>query len=131
MTGTGDCYQLRTVPGSSGRVLVPTAGSPTAAADASAVVTHAAAAFGIHAACSDSHWGPTATTFTPYWSACYHYDNSSSTAQWASESGTASSSVCFSHSTGVPVVILTSGSPVVHTISYGLHTGPVTLAICA
>ena len=103
-----------------------TAGPPAAAA-----VTHAAVAFGIHAACSDSHWGPTAIAFILDWLACYHYDDSGSTAQWASESGTASSSVCFSPSTGVPVVILASGSPVVHTTSDGLHTGSVTLAICA
>ena len=51
-----------------------------AAADASAVVTHATTAFGIHAACSDSHWGPTATAFAPDWSTYYHYDDSSSIA---------------------------------------------------
>ena len=108
------------------------AGPPAAAvADAPAAVTHAVAAFGIHAACSDSHWGPTATTFAPDWLAYYHYDDSSSTAQWALESGIASSSVCFSHSTCVPVVILANGSPAVHTTSDGLDTGSVTLAICA
>ena len=132
MTGSGDRCQLCTVLGSSGQVPAVAAGPPAAAAvDASAAVTHAAAAFGIHAACSDSHWGPTAIVFAPDWSACYHYDDSSSTAQWASELGIASSSVCFSYSTGVLVVILASGSPTVHTISYGLHVGSVTLAICA
>ena len=132
LTGSGDRCQLCTVSGSSGRVPAIAAGPPAAAAaDASAAVTHAAATFGIHAACSESHWGPTATTFALDWLACYHYDDSSSTAQWASESGIASSSVCFSHSIGVPVVILTSGSPAVHTITDGLQTGSVILTICA
>ena len=108
------------------------AGPPIAvAADASVAVTQAAAAYGIHAACSDSSWGPTATAFTPDCSVCHHYDDSSSTTQWAPESGTASSSVCFTPSTGVSVVILASGSPAVHTTSDGLHTGTVILAICA
>ena len=101
-----------------------------AAADASAVVTHAAVAYGIYAACSINTWGLTAIAFTPACSACHHYDDSSSTTQWASELGTASSSICFSHSIGVPVVILVSDSPVVHTISDRLHIGSVTLAIC-
>ena len=118
MTGTGDSCQLRTVSGSSRRV-------PAAAAAPSApAVTYAAAAHGIHAACSDSHWGSTATS-------SYHFDDSSSTAQWAPESGTASSLVCFTYSSGVLVVVLTSGSPAVHSISHGLLTRAVTLAICA
>ena len=65
-TGTGDRCQLRTVPGSLGRVLEAAAASPAAAAaDASPADTHVAAAYGLYAACSDSTWGPTATAFAP------------------------------------------------------------------
>ena len=125
MTGSGDRCQLCTVSGSSGRVPATAAGPPAAAAaDASAAVTHAAAAYGIHAACSDSHWGSTTT-------ASYHFDDSSSTAQWAPELGTTSSSVCFTSCTGVPVVSFTRGSLAVHSTSDELHNGAVTLAICA
>ena len=131
MTGTGDHCQLCTVLGSSGRVPEAAAASPAAAVDASLADTHAAAAHGLYAACSDSTWGPTATAFALACSACHHYDDSSSTAQWASELGIASSSVCFTHSSGVPVVVLTSGSPAVHAFSDGLHTRAVILAFCA
>ena len=80
MTGTGDRCQLRTVLGSSGRVLAAAADPLAAAAtDASVVVTHAAAAHGIHVACSDSSCGPTTTAYALDWSAYYHYDNSNST----------------------------------------------------
>ena len=126
LLGTGDSCPLCTVPGSLGRVL-----EAAAAADAPAVDPIAAAAYGLHAACCDSTWGPTATAFALASSACYHFDDSSSTAQWAPESGTASSSVCFTSCTGVPVVSLTRGSPAVHSTSDGLHTGGVTLAIYA
>ena len=105
--------------------------SAAAAADASTAVTHVAAAYGIYAACSNSTWGSTVTAFNLACSACHHYDDSSSIAQWALELGTASSSICFTHSSGVPVVVLTSGSPAVHTISYGLLIGSVILAIRA
>ena len=132
MIGSGDCCQLCTVSGSLGQVSVTAAGPPAvAAANASAVVTYAAAAHGIHAACSDSHWGPIATAFAPAYTASYHFDDSSSIAHRASELGTASSSVCFTSSPGVPVVILAGGSPTVQSTSDGLHTGSVTLAICA
>jgi hypothetical protein len=132
-TGSGDRCKLCTVLGSSRRVPATAADPPAAAAlaDASAAVTHAAAAYGIYAACSNSTWGPTATAFALDCSAYHHYDDSSSTAQWASESGTASSSVCFTPNTCVPVIVLASGSPTVHSISDGLHTGSVILAICA
>ena len=100
MTGSEDRCQLCTVSGSSGRVPATVAGPPAAAAaaDASAAITYAAATHGIHAACSDSSWGSIATAFAPACSACHHYDDSSCTAQWASESGTASIAVCFTHS---------------------------------
>ena len=116
MLGTGDSCQLRAVSGSLGRV-------PAAAvAPLAPVVTYAAAAHGIHATCSDSYWGPTATAFAPACTASYHFDDSSSTAHRASESGTASSSVHVTSSTGVPVVSFTWCSPAVHSLSHGFLT---------
>ena len=136
LPGSGDCCHFCTVPDSAGQVPAIAVGYAAANAGATAghapaAAPHAATATWVYAACCDSYWGSTATAFTPACSAYHHFDDSSSIAQWASELGIASSSVCLSHSTGVSVVILASSSPTVHTISYGLLTGSVILAICA
>ena len=124
------CY-FCTVLVSSGRV--PAAATSYAAAaagytaavagHASAAASHAAAATWVYAACCDSYWGSTATAFAPAWSACHHFYDSSCIVQWALESGTATSTVCFTYRAGVLVVCLASASPAVHTSSDGLHTG--------
>ena len=134
--GSGDSCYICTVPDSVGRVPAAATGDPAAvvaaaglgsivaaAGHASAADTHAAAAPWLYAACSDSHWGSTATTSALAWSDCYYFDDSSITAQWASELGTTTSTVCFTYRAGLLVVCFARVSPVVHTTPDGLHTG--------
>ena len=86
--GSGDRCHFCTILDSAGRVSetaasysVADAGSTVAVADhASAVDPHAAVASQIHAACSDSDWGSTATGFALAWSAYHNFDDSSITA---------------------------------------------------
>ena len=108
-----------------------TGSTAAAAGHASTADPHAAAASWIYAACSDSYWGSTATAYAPAWSVCHHFHDSSVTAQWASELGTATSAVCFSYRAGVLVLCFASTSPVVHTFLDGLHTGWDILATSA
>ena len=103
--------------------VVDTGSIAAVASHASAVDPHVAAASWIYAACGDGYWGSTATAFAPAWSDYHHFYDSSFTAQWASESGTASDTVSFTYRAGVPVVRFASGSPAVHSIIDGLHTG--------
>ena len=93
-----------------------------AAGHALAIASHAAAATWVYAACCDSHWGSTATAITPAWSAYHHFYDSSFTAQWASESRTASATVSFTYRASVLVVCFASVSPTVHSSSYRLHS---------
>ena len=93
-TGSRDSCYICSVPDSAGRVPVTAAsysaadiGSTAAAGHASATDPHAAAAPWIYAACSDSYWGSTAIAFTPAWSACHHFYDSSFIAQWLQSQG--------------------------------------------
>ena len=84
----------------------------------------AAVATWVYAACCDSYWGSTATAFTLDRPAYHHFYDSSFIAQWASESGTASYSVCFTYRASVLVVCFACdnlGSSL-HFHCYGFHS---------
>jgi len=118
MPSTGDSSYTCTGSGSIGRVLEAVAGHAAAAAHDVAAVTW------VHAAHFLCYWGRSSTDYTSVRPACHHFSDSSCIAQWASELGTASYSVCFTYRVGVPVVCLVSDSlgSTVHTATYRRHT---------
>jgi hypothetical protein len=116
--GIGDrsCYCLGS--GTSGSVLV-------AAGHAVAVACYSAAVTWLHAACLHCYRGRSLVALARDRSTCHHYSSDSScTAQWASESGTASSSVCLTSRAGVSMVCFTRDrvGSVLYSFSHGLYS---------
>jgi hypothetical protein len=115
--GTGDCSCYCLGSGTSGSVL--------AAAGDVATTCYSAAVTWLPVACLHCYSGHSSAALAADRSACHHYSSDSNCiAQWASESGTACSSVCHTYKAGVSVVCFTKervGSAL-YSFSHGLYS---------
>ena len=122
--GLGDSSYSSTGSGKTRRVPATVAGYPAVALGyPAAAAVHAAAVTWIYVACCYCYWGSTTIAYTSARPTYHHFTDSSCIAQWASESGIASYSVCFTYRAGVLVVCFASDSlgSSLHSHCYEFH----------